>query len=77
MADVFEDPHYRDRETLVEIEDDELGTVSLAAPVPRMSGTPARVGHVGQALGRDTDDVLASLGYSAEEIGTGRDEGIW
>jgi crotonobetainyl-CoA:carnitine CoA-transferase CaiB-like acyl-CoA transferase len=77
MADVFEDPHYRDRETLVEVEDDELGTVSLAAPVPRMSGTPARVGHVGQALGRDTDDVLASLGYSAEEIDAGRDEGIW
>jgi crotonobetainyl-CoA:carnitine CoA-transferase CaiB-like acyl-CoA transferase len=77
MADVFEDPHYRDRETLVEIQDDELGTVSLAAPVPRMSGTPARVGHVGPPLGRDTDDVLADIGYSAEEIVSGRDEGAW
>ena len=44
MADVYEDPHYRERETLVEIQDEELGTVSLAASVPRMSGTPARVG---------------------------------
>jgi crotonobetainyl-CoA:carnitine CoA-transferase CaiB-like acyl-CoA transferase len=77
MADVYEDPHYRERETLVEIEDEELGTVSLAAPVPRLSGTPARVGHVGPPLGRDTDDVLADLGYSAEEIGSGRDEGAW
>jgi crotonobetainyl-CoA:carnitine CoA-transferase CaiB-like acyl-CoA transferase len=77
MADVYEDPHYRERETLVEIEDEELGTVSLAAPVPRFSGTPARVGHVGPPLGRDTDDVLADLGYSAEEIGSGRDEGAW
>jgi crotonobetainyl-CoA:carnitine CoA-transferase CaiB-like acyl-CoA transferase len=77
MADVFEDPHYRERETLVEIEDDELGTVSMAAPVPRMSGTPARVGHVGPPLGRDTDEVLADLGYSDAEIGSGREEGIW
>jgi crotonobetainyl-CoA:carnitine CoA-transferase CaiB-like acyl-CoA transferase len=77
MADVYEDPHYRERETLVEIEDEELGTVSLAAPVPRLSGTPARVGHVGPPLGRDTDDVLVDLGYSPEEIGSGRDEGAW
>jgi crotonobetainyl-CoA:carnitine CoA-transferase CaiB-like acyl-CoA transferase len=77
MADVFEDPHYRERQTLVAVEDDELGTVSLAAPVPRMSATPPRVGHVGPHLGRDTDGVLADLGYSAEEIGQGRDEGAW
>jgi crotonobetainyl-CoA:carnitine CoA-transferase CaiB-like acyl-CoA transferase len=77
MADVYEDPHYRERETLVEIEDEELGTVSLAAPVPRLSGTPARGGHVGPPLGRDTEDVLADLGYSPEEIGSGRDEGAW
>jgi crotonobetainyl-CoA:carnitine CoA-transferase CaiB-like acyl-CoA transferase len=77
MADVYEDPHYRERETLVEIEDEELGTVSLAAPVPRLSGTPARVGHVGPPLGRDTDDVLVDLGYTPEEIMSGRDEGAW
>jgi crotonobetainyl-CoA:carnitine CoA-transferase CaiB-like acyl-CoA transferase len=77
MADVFADPHYQDRETLVEIEDEELGTVSMAAPVPRMSGTPSRVGHVGPPLGRDTNDVLGDLGYSSAEIENGRDEGAW
>jgi crotonobetainyl-CoA:carnitine CoA-transferase CaiB-like acyl-CoA transferase len=77
MADVFEDPHYQERETLVEVEDEELGAVSIAAPVPRMSDTPARVGHVGPPLGRDTDDVLGDLGYSAAEIGSGREEGAW
>jgi crotonobetainyl-CoA:carnitine CoA-transferase CaiB-like acyl-CoA transferase len=45
--------------------------------VPRLSGTPARVGHVGPPLGRDTDDVLVDLGYSPEEIGSGRAEGAW
>jgi len=77
MADVFADPHYRARETLVEVEDEELGAVTLAAPVPRMSETPARVAHVGPPLGRDTDMVLEELGYSTEEIAQGREEGAW
>jgi crotonobetainyl-CoA:carnitine CoA-transferase CaiB-like acyl-CoA transferase len=77
MADVFEDPHYRERKTLLEIEDEELGPVSIAAPVPRMSGTPARVAHVGAPLGRDTDDVLADLGYSPDDIESGRRDGAW
>jgi crotonobetainyl-CoA:carnitine CoA-transferase CaiB-like acyl-CoA transferase len=51
--------------------------VTLAAPVPRMSATPARVAHVGPPLGRDTEDVLAALGYREDEIARGRDDGVW
>lgn len=77
MAEVFADPHYRARETFVEVEDDEVGRVTIPAPVPRMSKTPARVAHVGPPLGRDTDRVLEELGYSRDEIVAGRTEGIW
>jgi crotonobetainyl-CoA:carnitine CoA-transferase CaiB-like acyl-CoA transferase len=77
MADVFEDPQYRSRGTLLEVEDEELGTVHMAAPVPRMSVTPSRVTHVGRPLGHDTDDVLRELGYSVDEIAEGRGEGTW
>jgi crotonobetainyl-CoA:carnitine CoA-transferase CaiB-like acyl-CoA transferase len=77
MADAFDDPHYRERATFVEVEDDELGHVTMPAPVPRMSATPSRVAHAGQALGSDTDGVLSGLGYTAEEIAAGRDEGAW
>jgi crotonobetainyl-CoA:carnitine CoA-transferase CaiB-like acyl-CoA transferase len=77
VPEVFDDPHYRARETLIEVDDEELGTVSLAAPVPRLSGTPARIAHVGRPLGHDTDDVLASLGYDSDEIRRGREEHAW
>jgi crotonobetainyl-CoA:carnitine CoA-transferase CaiB-like acyl-CoA transferase len=79
MADIFEDPHYRERAALVEMEseDGDTGSVTLAAPVPRMSATPARVAHVGRALGHDTDRVLRDLGYSAEEIELGREDAAW
>ena len=77
MADVFEDPHYLARETLVDIVDDDAGRVTIAAPVPRMSATPGRVTHLGPPLGRDTDDVLDELGYSKAEIAVGHEEGVW
>lgn len=77
MADVFEDPQYRARQTVVEVEDAELGAVALAAPVPRLSETPARFVHVGPPLGQDTSQVLSELGYSEEEIAEGREEGAW
>jgi crotonobetainyl-CoA:carnitine CoA-transferase CaiB-like acyl-CoA transferase len=77
MADVFADPHYKARETFVDVEDDELGPVTIAAPVPRMSATPGRVSHVGPPLGRDTDLVLEELGYDADEIAAGREAGAW
>ena len=77
MADVFSDPQYSERETLIDVEDGELGTVTLAAPVPRMSETPARVAHVGPPLGQDTEAVLQELGYSRDEIAEGRREGAW
>jgi crotonobetainyl-CoA:carnitine CoA-transferase CaiB-like acyl-CoA transferase len=77
IRDVFEDEHYRARQTLIEVPDSDLGSVTMQAPVPRMSATPATIRHVGRALGEDTDAVLAELGFSAEEIESYRREGAW
>lgn len=69
IADIFEDPHYRDREMLVTVPDDDLGSVTLAAPVPKLSRTPGVVRKSGGRVGQDTHDVLMQLGgYSREEI---------
>jgi crotonobetainyl-CoA:carnitine CoA-transferase CaiB-like acyl-CoA transferase len=77
IPDVFEDEQYRARRTLVEVPDGELGSVTMQAPVPRMSATPASIRHAGGPLGRDTDAVLSELGFSAEEIDRRRAEGAW
>lgn len=62
MPDIFTDPHFAARGTLVEVEDDELGSVVIQGPVPRFSITPGRISHTGPELGRDTEDVLRELG---------------
>jgi crotonobetainyl-CoA:carnitine CoA-transferase CaiB-like acyl-CoA transferase len=42
---IFEDPQYRARESFVELPDPDLGRVTMAAVVPRLSRTPGRVAH--------------------------------
>ena len=69
IADVFKDPHYRARGMLVEAPDDDWGSVTLAAPVPRLSRTPGRIRKSGGRVGQHTRAVLAELvGYSEQEL---------
>ncbi|MBA2765173.1 MAG: CoA transferase [Thermoleophilaceae bacterium] len=59
----------RAREMVVEIDQPgaERPVRLLASPI-KLSRTPASDDRPGPALGADTDEVLASVGYSAEEI---------
>ncbi len=69
MQDIFEDPHYRARNMLVEPSDPELGPVAMANVVPRLSRTPGAVRWAGHDIGQDTVEILRDeLGLSAEQI---------
>ena len=77
MADVFDDPHYKAREMIVEVPDDDLGTVKLANVVPRLSATPGEIRKAGGQPGVDTADVLLELaGLDAAAIAALEAEGI-
>jgi crotonobetainyl-CoA:carnitine CoA-transferase CaiB-like acyl-CoA transferase len=68
MADIFEDPQYRARGDIVEVEDEELGALQTAAPIPRFSRTPGSVEHAGPRQGQHNDEVfLTELGLSEAE----------
>jgi succinyl-CoA:(S)-malate CoA-transferase subunit A/succinyl-CoA:(S)-malate CoA-transferase subunit B len=76
MADIFADPHYRERRTVIEVPS-EVGPLPQPAVIPRLSATPGRATHAGPPLGRDTDAVLSGLlGMSAAEIAALRAEGV-
>jgi len=77
MEDIFKDPHYAARGMLVEVPDDELGSITLAAPVPLLSGTPGRICRSGGRIGRDTEHILNDvLGMTHEEFMTFERAGI-
>ena len=66
--DLFDDPHVRATGLLEEVEDDDLGTMTMTAPVVRLSETPAAIRFTGRRLGADTREVLSELGRSEDEI---------
>lgn len=68
IADAIADPHFREREVLVDVEDDDLGSIPVHNIVPRLSGTPGVWRHQAPSLGEHTDALLAAAGYAEEDI---------
>ncbi|MFS8479723.1 MAG: CoA transferase, partial [Micromonosporaceae bacterium] len=74
--DLVEDPHVRETQMLVEVNDAELGPLLMHNVMWRLSATPGRIRFTGRALGADTDEVLAELGYDAAQVAKLREEGV-
>lgn len=68
VADIFEEPHFKIREMLVDVEQPGSATSVKVAGVPvKMSRTPGRVRHRAPLLGENTREVLELAGYSGAE----------
>ena len=76
VADIAEDPQYRERGMVLEVADPRYGTVSQPGVMPKLSATPGGVERAGPELGVDTDDVLRSVGYDEREIERLRADGV-
>ncbi|MEK9724882.1 MAG: CaiB/BaiF CoA-transferase family protein [Rhodospirillaceae bacterium] len=69
VEDIFDDPHYRARDMLVDAEDEVLGLVTVTGVVPKLSATPGGVRWAGRDIGADTLSVLGDdLEMPADEI---------
>ncbi len=78
MADIFQDPQYRARESIIQVEHPVLGKVSMPGIVPKFSDTPGTVRFAGPAeIGADNRDVYqGELGLSTDEIDALKAEGV-
>ncbi|MFI5717649.1 CaiB/BaiF CoA transferase family protein [Nocardia sp. NPDC051750] len=76
IADIFADPQYRERGTLVTV-DSRIGPLTIPGVIPNLSGTPGEIRWLGAELGEHTDDVLAGLLHrDTAEIAELRDSGV-
>jgi len=78
LAAILEDPHVRDRASVVTLEDPGMGQLSFVAPAPRLSATPGRHRRTGPHLGEHNVEVYGEwLGLDAEAVAAlARDEVI-
>ncbi|MBI4697198.1 MAG: CoA transferase [Gammaproteobacteria bacterium] len=76
-ADVLEDPHVQARELFRYVE---YPGVTKPAPIidtpVRLSDTPGSIRHRAPLLGEHTDEILASLGYSSDDIARLREQRV-
>lgn len=75
--DVYKDPYFRERELLVETQDEVHGSVTVPGVVPKLSRTPGSIRQAARwTVGADTEAVLEELGVSAEQRKRLADDGV-
>lgn len=77
VSDIASDPHYEARDDIVEVNDDEFGTVKMQGIVPKFSRTEGRIAWPGPDLGEHTHEVLRDdLGMDEERFDRLADEDV-
>jgi len=69
IADLAVDPHLRERESVIEIEDPQLGKVLIPGIIPKLKNFPGSIKFLGPELGEYNQEIYGEfLGLSEEEI---------
>jgi crotonobetainyl-CoA:carnitine CoA-transferase CaiB-like acyl-CoA transferase len=76
FEDVVDDPQVRHNELLTTVERPNGEPMRVVGMPVRFSVTPGTVRSGPPGVGQHTDEVLASIGFSEEEIRSMRDEGV-
>jgi crotonobetainyl-CoA:carnitine CoA-transferase CaiB-like acyl-CoA transferase len=76
LLELFDEPHHRDNQMMIEYEDPWVGPVKTLGYPIRFERTPMEMQRPAQPLGRQTDEILASIGRGPEEIQRLREAGV-
>jgi formyl-CoA transferase len=77
MADIFAEPHYRERDMIIDVPEPTLGSLPQPGVVPKLSRTPGRVTHAGPPMGQHNEEILLELLHMPlAEIAELRKEGV-
>jgi crotonobetainyl-CoA:carnitine CoA-transferase CaiB-like acyl-CoA transferase len=71
-----EDPHVKERQIVVDVPDEELGSVTIHNVIPRLSATPGALRRPAPRLGEHTAEILSRLGVAPADLAALRSERI-
>lgn len=67
IADLVDHPYVREREAIVDLPDERMGSVPMHNIIPRMTGTPGVFRRPAPRLGQHTEEILAELESRSRE----------
>jgi crotonobetainyl-CoA:carnitine CoA-transferase CaiB-like acyl-CoA transferase len=70
------DPHVQERQIIVDVPDDEIGSVTMHNVIPRLSATPGALRRPAPKLGEHTAEILVRVGIGDAEFAALRSERI-
>lgn len=74
---IFRDPHYEARESIIDIDDPQLGSIRMQNVMPKLVETPGSVEHAGLGLGEHNLEIYGKrLGLTMEQIEELRETGV-
>ena len=77
ISQIMDDPQFQALESIVSVDDPDLGSVKMQNVMFRMSETPGRVRWAGRGIGEDNQTVYGDeLGLSAEELESLSEDGV-
>jgi crotonobetainyl-CoA:carnitine CoA-transferase CaiB-like acyl-CoA transferase len=77
ISQIMDDPQFQALDSIVSIDDPDLGSVKMQNVMFRMSETPGRIKWAGRSLGEDNRSVYVDeLGLSEEQLKSLSEEGV-
>lgn len=76
IEDIVEDPQYQALDSIVSVDDPELGAINMQNVLFRLSETPGEIQWSGPKLGEHNEEVYEKLGISQEELKGLSDKGV-
>lgn len=67
-AQIAEDRHFQERQVVVDVEDEELGSIPMHNVTPRLSGTPGGFRIPAPSIGQHNAELLKSLGFDGAAV---------
>ena len=71
-----DDAHVRERQVVIDVPDEEVGSVTMHNILPRLSSTPGVLRTPAPKLGQHTAEILSRIGVAAADLEKLRTEGI-